>query len=340
LRVADNGNEVSMSGDPLDQWLRDSIDRGCTLESMVEAMIASGHAENLALLIVTAAFARFKPQALELAQDANGGEKVLRIFSGGNGRSDASSQPATITAQQPAAPAKAVRANDAATALLDPIAIEGNVIHLAERDVQVMMVCTSPRIALFENLLSDAECDALIKASRGKLQRSKVVSNRGEGEYVDETRTSYGTWFDRNEHPLATKIQRRICELLRAPLAHAEPLQILNYAEGGEYLPHFDYFETEGLEAQQPGMVSPLQSGGQRIATMVVYLNDVPAGGGTIFPHIHLETRPKKGGALYFSYQLADGSVDPMTLHGGSPVLRGEKWICTQWIREGVFGQM
>jgi prolyl 4-hydroxylase len=296
-----------MSGDALDQWLRDSIERGCTLESMVEAMIASGHAENLALLIVTAAFARFKPQALDLAREA---------------------------AQQPATPTTATRANNAATALLDPIAIEGNVIHLPERDVQVMMVCTAPRIALFENLLSDAECDALIEASRGKLQRSKVVSNRGDGEYVDETRISYGTWFDRNEHPLATKIQRRICELLRAPLANAEPLQILNYAEGGEYLPHFDYFEQE-----QPGVTSPLQAGGQRIATMVVYLNDVPAGGGTIFPHLHLETRPKKGGALYFSYQLADGSVDPLTLHGGSPVLRGEKWICTQWIREGVFGQ-
>ena len=331
-----------MSSDPLDTWLRDSIDRGCTLESMVEAMITSGHAENLALLIVTAAFARFKPAALDLSQESGDGQKILRIFQG-----DTTTPQADVRQQTPVQ-AQAQRttqapASDVAARILDPISIQGNVIHLKECDVHVAMVCTAPRIALFENLLSDAECDALINASRGKLQRSKVVSNRGSGEYVDETRTSYGTYFDKNEHPLATKIQQRICELVGSPVTHAEPLQILNYAEGGEYLPHFDYFETEGFETegfepQQTGVTSPLQQGGQRIATVVVYLNNVEAGGGTIFPHIHLETRPKKGGALYFSYYLPDGSVDPLTLHGGSPVMRGEKWISTQWFRERAFG--
>lgn len=322
-----------MSSDPLDIWLRDSIDRGCTLESMVAAMIASGHAENLALLIVTAAFARFKPAALDLSHESGDGQTILRIFQGDG----TSAQPQAQHTSQPAHTQRAP-ASDVAARILDPTSIEGNVIHLKECDVHVAMICTAPRIALFENLLSDAECNALIQASRGKLQRSKVVSNRGSGELVDATRTSYGTWFDKNEHPLATKIQQRICELVRSPLTHAEPLQILNYAEGGEYLPHFDYFETEGFEPQQAGVASPLQTGGQRIATVVVYLNNVEAGGGTIFPHIHLETRPKKGGALYFSYYLPDGSVDPLTLHGGSPVMRGEKWICTQWFRESVFG--
>src|SRR5690606_22528368 len=326
-----------MSSDPLDIWLRDSIDRGCTLESMVEAMIASGHAENLALLIVTAAFARFKPAALDLSQESGDGQTILRIFQGEPQLQHTPQAQTEHASGTPPAQTQRAPASDVAARILDPTTIEGNIIHLKECDVHVAMVCTAPRIALFENLLSDAECDALIKASRGKLQRSKVVSNRGSGEFVDETRTSYGTWFDRSEHPLATKIQQRICELVRSPVTHAEPLQILNYAEGGEYLPHFDYFETEGFEPQQTGVASPLQTGGQRIATVVVYLNNVEAGGGTIFPHIHLETRPKKGGALYFSYYLPDGSVDPLTLHGGSPVMRGEKWICTQWFRESAF---
>lgn len=313
--------------DPLDNWLRDSIDRGCTLESMVESMIASGHAENLALLIVTAAFARFKPEALDLAQETGDGQKTLRIFSGsaaqpgtGNVASFSDATPPTATAPQ------------LDNRFLDPVGIEGNVIHLSDRDIKVVMVCTSPRIALFDNVLSDAECDALIAASRGKLQRSKVVAHRATGEFVDATRTSYGAHFDKGENKLVTTVQRRLAELVRWPVSHAEPLQILNYGLGGEYLPHFDYFEP-----QEPGQPSPLQTGGQRIATVVMYLNDVAAGGGTIFPHLNLETRPRKGGAIYFSYQQPDGSVDPMTLHGGSPVVRGEKWIATQWFRMRAF---
>src|SRR5690606_14165629 len=211
------------------------------------------------------------PAALDLSQESGDGQKILRIFQGDAAKAQPEIRqqtPAQTQSQRPHTAQAPV--SDVASRILDPISIEGNVIHLKECDVHVAMVCTAPRIALFENLLSDAECDALIKASRGKLQRSKVVSNRGSGEFVDETRTIYGTWFDRNEHPLATKIQQRICELVGSPLSHAEPLQILNYAEGGEYLPHFDYFETEGFEPQQTGVASPLQTGGQRIATVVV----------------------------------------------------------------------
>jgi len=323
------------NNDPLDAWLRDSISRGCTLESMVEAMMTSGHAENLALLIVTAAFARFKPEALDLTQETGDGQKVLRIFQGTSADTVPDNTQQTTYQSTPtnSTPTPRKPANSKTSPILDPTGIDGNLIHLKDRDINVVMVCTSPRIALFNNVLSDAECDALINSSRSKLERSKVVANKQAGEFVDDTRTSYGAHFDKQENKLVATIQRRIAELVNWPLSHAEPLQILNYAEGGEYLPHFDFFEP-----QQPGQPSPMQTGGQRIATLIIYLNDVAAGGGTIFPHLNLETRPRKGGALYFSYQFEDGSVDPMTLHGGSPVIRGEKWIATQWFRESVFG--
>lgn len=322
------------SSDPLDTWLRDSIARGCTLESMVESMIASGHAEQLSLLIVTAAFARFKPEALDLAQEDNNGQKILRIFRGDM----ALDNTLAIDAEQRlAATAETVPAIDQAMphtppAPLDPGTIVGNRVHLSDRTVDVGLVCSAPRIALFDDVLSEAECAELIAASRGRLERSKVVASRQSGEFIDDTRTSYGGYFNKNENPLVAKLQQRIAELVQWPLSHAEPLQILNYAIGGEYLPHFDYFEP--AKAGEP---SPLTHGGQRIATVVIYLNDVEAGGGTIFPRLNLETRPKKGSALYFSYQLPNGEVDPLTLHGGSPVLRGEKWIATQWFREQPF---
>jgi prolyl 4-hydroxylase len=46
---------------------------------------------------------------------------------------------------------------------------------------------------------------------------------------------------------------------------------------------------------------------------------------------------PRRGQALYFEYTTADGALDPLSLHGGAPVLSGEKWILTKWMRERAF---
>jgi prolyl 4-hydroxylase len=46
------------------------------------------------------------------------------------------------------------------------------------------------------------------------------------------------------------------------------------------------------------------------------------------------EVKPRKGYAVYFESLDASGGLDQRTLHGGSPVGQGEKWIATKWIRE------
>jgi hypothetical protein len=41
--------------------------------------------------------------------------------------------------------------------------------------------------------------------------------------------------------------------------------------------------------------------------------------------------------ATFFSYKGPDGRMDDgYTEHSGCPVLEGEKWITTAWLREGV----
>jgi hypothetical protein len=119
--------------DPLDTWLRDSINRGCTLESMVESMITSGHAENLALLIVTAAFARFKPEALDLAQERVTVKKHCAFFPAARRSRSAGdvAQPRRRRRNRPR------RRRNSTTSFLDPVGIEGNVIHLSDRDIKV-----------------------------------------------------------------------------------------------------------------------------------------------------------------------------------------------------------
>jgi prolyl 4-hydroxylase len=44
---------------------------------------------------------------------------------------------------------------------------------------------------------------------------------------------------------------------------------------------------------------------------------------------------PIKGNAVFFSYDRPHAVT--RTLHGGAPVVEGEKWVATKWLREGVF---
>ena len=69
-----------------------------------------------------------------------------------------------------------------------------------------------------------------------------------------------------------------------------------------------------------------------------MYLNDVAEGGGTDFPDVGLSIVPRQGRAVYFAYTGHFGEVDPLSLHAGLPVIRGEKWIATKWLRQKAYG--
>ncbi len=216
----------------------------------------------------------------------------------------------------------------------DPIRLPeaGDVRSRGERPIGIGFVMKDPNIALLEHLLDDAECDELIEQSRGKLKRSEVV-NRKTGEFeVNSVRTSEGTHFARGETPLVAAIEQRIADITGIPVDHGEPIQILHYRVGGEYLAHHDFFEPA-----DPGSAVHVAAGGQRIATLVLYLNTVPKGGETTFPTLDLSVRARRGNAVYFEYSNSDNELDDRCLHAGVPVVEGEKWIATKWLRKGPY---
>jgi prolyl 4-hydroxylase len=204
--------------------------------------------------------------------------------------------------------------------------------HTRDRDVHVLLTLDALRVVLFGNLLSDDECDALIAQSRQRLRPSTVL-NAATGTYdLHAARTSHGASFRRGENELIHRIEHRISDLLSIPYSRGEPIQVFNYAPGAEYRPHFDFFDP-----RDPGNTRSLDMGGQRAATLVMYLNDVDAGGSTVFPEIGLDVLPRKGSAIFFSYADPAGDLDRRSLHGGSPVAAGEKWIATKWLRLGDY---
>ena len=203
-------------------------------------------------------------------------------------------------------------------------------IDAGDRHVRVLQTMQSPRLVVFGELLSVEECETLIADARRRLARSLTVETRTGGEMLNIDRTSDGMFFERGESELVQRIEARIARLLNWPLEYGEGLQVLRYAPGAQYRPHYDYFDPA-----EPGTTSILQRGGQRVATLVMYLGEPAQGGATTFPDVGLEVAPQRGSAVFFSYDRPDPST--RTLHGGAPVLAGEKWVATKWLREREF---
>lgn len=203
-------------------------------------------------------------------------------------------------------------------------------VWVGDRQVSVIMSLKHPRVVVFGGFLSDDECDALVALAVPRLARSETVDVTTGGSEVNEARTSRGMFFQRGETELLSRIEARICALVNWPIDHGEGIQVLNYLPGAEYKPHYDYFDPD-----QPSAAAILKRGGQRVGTLVMYLNTVEQGGGTTFPDLGLEVAPIKGHAVFFSYGQAHPSSG--SLHGGAPVLKGQKWVATKWMREHLF---
>ncbi len=203
-----------------------------------------------------------------------------------------------------------------------------NSLVLDGRRVPLVFEMKSPRIRLFDQFLSSEECDLLIAKSKTHLTRSLAVDPVTGQNKKFAQRTSEGTFFSRGEPGLVASIEKR-CEVISGyPAVNGECLQILRYDVGAEYQPHYDYFDPK-----HPGSAQQLVDGGQRVATVLMYLNEVPQGGDTYFPEIGFSVRPKKGQALLFFNLDPMNRLDPLSQHAGRPVISGEKWVATRWIR-------
>ncbi len=210
-----------------------------------------------------------------------------------------------------------------------PVEMNGpSLIDAGDRQVVVLANMLHPRVVVFGNVLSEEECDALVAMGRERLRPSSVFNPDSGADEPHEARTSQGTFFRRGENALCGRIEQRLASLVDWPLENGEGLQLLRYGPGAQYRPHYDYFDPG-----RPGAHVALSRGGQRVASIVMYLNTPARGGATTFPDARFEVAAVKGNAVFFAYDRPH----PMTasLHGGAPVMEGEKWVATKWLRVG-----
>ena len=151
-------------------------------------------------------------------------------------------------------------------------------------------------------------------------------------DVVSDKRTSWGMFFRLEENDFIARLDRRLSLLMNLPLENGEGLQVLHYPTGAGSEPHFDYLQPTNAANRES-----VARSGQRVSTLVTYLNDVPAGGQTVFPALGWATSPLRGNAVYFEYGDDRGQVDPRSLHASAPVTQGEKWVVTKWMRQRRF---
>ncbi|KAL2348333.1 hypothetical protein Fmac_002333 [Flemingia macrophylla] len=201
-----------------------------------------------------------------------------------------------------------------------------------------------PRAMYFPNFASVEQCESIIEMARGGLKPSEVALRNGETEESTEgVRTSYGVFISAYEDKtgVLSAIEEKISKATKIPRTHGEAFNILRYKVGQKYSAHLDPLD--------PDEYGPQKS--QRVASFLVYLTDVSEGGETAFPYengfnmdgsynfedcIGLRVRPRKGDGLLFYSLFPNNTIDPTSLHASCPVIKGEKWVATKWIRDQV----
>ncbi|ONK75876.1 uncharacterized protein A4U43_C03F21510 [Asparagus officinalis] len=199
-----------------------------------------------------------------------------------------------------------------------------------------------PRALYFPKFASAEQCEIIIKKAKTRLKPSTLALRKGETEDTTKgVRTSSGTFVSASEDSTGTLsyVEQKIARATMIPRENGEAFNILRYEIGQKYASHYDAFN--------PAEYGPQKS--QRVASFLLYLSDVEEGGETMFPFenganmdigydyqqcIGLKVKPRKGDGLLFYSLFTNGTIDPTSLHGSCPVIKGEKWVATKWIRD------
>ncbi|MGI9375250.1 2OG-Fe(II) oxygenase [Altererythrobacter sp. FM1] len=176
--------------------------------------------------------------------------------------------------------------------------------------------------------LTPVECDRMMRMIDAVARPSSLYDQ----DYESGFRTSYSGDLEPFD-PLVMAVSRRIDDLMGINGICGETLQGQRYAPGQEFKAHNDWFYTD-----QDYWKSERKRGGQRSWTAMAFLNEVGKGGETQFVEAEIKIAPKPGVLLVWNNALPDGTPNEGTLHAGTPVIEGVKYVLTRWYRTRKWG--
>ena len=184
-----------------------------------------------------------------------------------------------------------------------------------------------PKVQLLEQVFSALEMDYVMHHAAPMLEPAQVIHDNASSSYHQYRTGQTAALGGRNLDIVLFWLHQRIVKLTGLTSAQAEPAAVIQYLPGQEYKPHLDILPV-GSELVTPA------NGGQRQTTALLYLNDDMTGGATLFPKLDVSVQPVKGTLLVFDNCDQQGEFYPDSLHSGSAVEQGEKWVLSCWFRQ------
>lgn len=193
-----------------------------------------------------------------------------------------------------------------------------------------------PRVVAFGGLVRPEICEFFISLAPGRLEPARVYDPVSRSDVVMAHRSNTVANFDLRRVELAhVLLQARMAAACGIPERQMEAPAVLHYAPGEQIADHFDFVDPLSV----PDYAAEIARNGQRLVTFLLYLNDDYEGGETSFPKLGFSNRGRTGDGIYFVNALPDMQPDVRTLHAGRTIIRGEKWIISQFIRSRITRQ-
>ena len=193
------------------------------------------------------------------------------------------------------------------------------VVHMLQ-NFGVFLVVAIAGIAIFTKSRADS-----LQQLRTSTSTTLSTVDGGSGTFVRRAAALFGDGVQ------SSKAAKRESRLFEAPT-------VIRYETEQVLAPHYD--------ANRSAATEDANRGGQTLATLIVYLNDVSSGGNTRFGKLpavttvegdpndsKLTIKPKMGDALLFFPADANGIFDERTEHEGCAAV-DEKWIARIWRHE------
>ena len=195
-----------------------------------------------------------------------------------------------------------------------------------------VILSKTPLIYYIDNFVKDKEINFIINSSKDKLKKAHVsYLDKDKHKYKNyKGRTNSSYWLPKDKDPIVLRLCKRIAKEINCDWKHFENYQVIHYNPGEEYKYHYDAYDKKDLEKYNEFCGEK----GNRLKTVLVYLNDVEEGGGTGFQTINKMVDAKKGRMVVFENVNKDNIRYKRSLHAGLPVIKGEKWAFNLWLRE------
>ncbi|KAH8332870.1 hypothetical protein KR074_012171, partial [Drosophila pseudoananassae] len=184
-------------------------------------------------------------------------------------------------------------------------------------------ISLDPYVVVYHDVLAERVIAEILRLSETKVE--PVIVQEAPGTIRRENiRSALGFWLpERDEDingpngPLYQHLQNIVRDITGFVIRNEQHFQVLKYEFGAHYSPHCDFLNVSLKKTREEG---------DRIATVLFYLNDAPHGGATVFPDLMVKVPAQKGKVLFWHNLRGEThDFDVKTLHGACPVFHGTK---------------